>query len=76
MCGVIDLLLSFWIACSIAGVGLYFLISSGIISISHYYVNKLTSEGSFSLFSGVHLYGFFLPSRSKLNWKVNRRTGK
>lgn len=73
----IEFLLSFWLACSLEGVGLHFLISSGINSISHYYVNKLISEGSFSLFFfDVHLYGFFSPSRSKLNWKVNKSIGK
>lgn len=58
----IEFLLSFWLACSLEGVGLHFLISSGINSISHYYVNKLISEGSFSLFFLMFTYmGSFPP---------------
>lgn len=71
MWNYIEFLLSFWLACSLEGVGLNFLISSGINFTLFYYVNKLTSESSFSLFLDVHLYGFFFPSTSKLNWKVN-----
>lgn len=37
-----EIILSFWLVCSLKDAGLHILISSGVNCVSHYYVNKLT----------------------------------